>query len=133
MNTPLLTKWWLRFFNEMSLLWNKLVRTLYYTKRRPLHESRTFVPYSQWWRGVLFCRDIFKCSISNDLGSGSDIRLWLDIWIGETPLRTLYPDIFDYVRNKEARVDQCWKPNGWRWRYIGRGDRGPPQWSAADN
>nr|CAD1830029.1 unnamed protein product [Ananas comosus var. bracteatus] len=121
MNLTLLTKWWWRFFNEPSTPWNKLIRSLYYTRRTPLHEGRSFLPHSQWWRSVLFCQDIFKCGTIYKIGDGRDIRLWSDIWLGETSLRTQFPEIYDNVRNKDVSVSHCWNTNGWGWRFICRG------------
>lgn len=121
MNVALITKWRWRFFTEPNLLWNKMVRTLYYSRRKLLHEGWAFMPYSQWWTGVIQCWDVFKCGVTYTLGNGNGIRLWTDIWIGETSLRTQFLDIFDNPLNKEATGSQCWYPKGWRWRYICRG------------
>ncbi|XP_020084915.1 uncharacterized protein LOC109707794 [Ananas comosus] len=92
MNKALLTKWWWRFFNERHLLWRRLVTALYYTRRRLLNEGRSFRPYSQWWRSVMSCREVFKCGVSYVLGDGKNIRWWSDIWIEETPLSTRFSD-----------------------------------------
>lgn len=124
MNSALLSKWWWRFFNEPHIPWCKIIRSLYYSKRRPLHEGRTFAPYSQWWRCVVRCRDVFKCGLSFEPGDGRNIRLWSDIWTEETPLSTLFPDIYECIVHKDAHVSNCWNANGWRWRFITRGFRG---------
>ncbi|XP_020107322.1 uncharacterized protein LOC109723390 [Ananas comosus] len=108
MNLALLTKWWWRFFNEPNLLWCKLIRPLYYVRRRPLHKGRVFVPYSQWSKSVLRCRELFTCGVIYELGDGRNIRLCSNIWIGETPFRTLFPNIFENITNTEARISECW-------------------------
>ncbi|XP_020102569.1 uncharacterized protein LOC109720094 [Ananas comosus] len=121
MNAALLSKWWWRFFTEPQLSWCNLVKTLYYTRRSPLHEGTGFVPHSQWWKGVLRYRDVFRCSITHDLGDGRNIRLWTDIWIGEAPLSTVFPNLFAQTRNKNVKVSQSWSARGWRWRFLCRG------------
>lgn len=79
------------------------------------------MPYSQWWRSVVRCREVFKCGTIYKLGDGKDIRLWYDIWIGEAPLSSHFPELLDRPRNKDVRVARCWNLNGWRWRFICRG------------
>lgn len=60
MNQALLTRWWWKFHTEPELLWNKIIKALYYRRRRPLYEGRSFRPFSHWWKGVLSLNTIFK-------------------------------------------------------------------------
>lgn len=121
MNWALLAKWWWRFFNERHLIWGRLITALYYTRRRPLHEGRSFRPHSQWWRSVMKSQAVFKCGASFALGDGKLIRWWTDIWIDDIPLSTRYPGLFQGVVRQEVTVAQCWNDKGWRWRFISRG------------
>nr|CAD1843413.1 unnamed protein product [Ananas comosus var. bracteatus] len=52
MNCALLTKWWWKFHIAPQLQWNRVIRDLYYHRRRPLREGRSFKPQSYWWKGV---------------------------------------------------------------------------------
>lgn len=121
MNRALITKWWWIFFNDPKLSWNKLVKSLYYSRRKLLLKGRAFVPYSQWWRGVLRCRDVFKCDVIYKLGDGKEIRMWQDIWIGESSLCTQFSKLLSRSPNRDITVAQCWNSRGWRWRCICRG------------
>ncbi len=61
---------------------------------------------------------IFKCGVTYSLGDGQKVGWWTDIWMDQAPLRTLYPHIYDSVRNKNYRVKDCWGTNGWKWNKI---------------
>jgi len=37
-------------------------------------------------------------------GEGKNVRLWLDVWIGDTSLAVAYPDLFSTVKDKEVSV-----------------------------
>lgn len=46
MNVALLIKWWWRFFSDRNHLWGALIDGIYYIRRKPLAEGRSFKPYS---------------------------------------------------------------------------------------
>ncbi|OAY73430.1 LINE-1 reverse transcriptase [Ananas comosus] len=60
MNQALLVKWWWKLLTMPNPQWNKLIHALFYPRRRPLKEGRSFKPSSFWWKGVLGQKDIFK-------------------------------------------------------------------------
>jgi hypothetical protein len=39
-----------------------------------------------------------------DLGDGSQVRFWEDSWIRPRPLKSLFPALYNIVRNKDALV-----------------------------
>jgi hypothetical protein len=39
-----------------------------------------------------------------ELGDGSKIRFWDDVWCGESPLKVAFPALFDIAREKNAFV-----------------------------
>lgn len=42
-----------------------------------------------------------------------DTSFWEDIWVGEVPLKLLFPKLYDYCRNKECTVGECWQMGEW--------------------
>jgi hypothetical protein len=36
------------------------------------------------------------------LGDGKDIRFWEDTWLGETPLSSQYPSLYNLVSHKQS-------------------------------
>ncbi len=105
MNMALLAKWWWKLLSGQKKFWRPIVCGPYYSRRKPLKEGDSFRPSSFWWRGVLKTREIFKCGTAYDLGDESKVEWWNDIWYGHTPLRTVYPTIFDKVSNKNRRLE----------------------------
>lgn len=60
MNQALLTKWWWKFHTAPQIQWNKFIHALYYLRRRPLKEGKSFRLYSHWWKGFLSNSGIFQ-------------------------------------------------------------------------
>lgn len=115
LNQALLTKWWWKFHTEPQLLWNKIIHTLFYQRRRPLKEGRTFRPYSFWWKGVLCQRDIIRWGVSYKLGDGNNIDLWLDRLCGDSTLHRSFPEIYGLSTHKYLRISDCLTREGWDW------------------
>ena len=43
-----------------------------------------------------------------EVNNGPNTLFWEDTWLGEVPLKTLFPKIYDYCCDKNARVaDVC--------------------------
>ncbi|OAY72929.1 hypothetical protein ACMD2_16963 [Ananas comosus] len=81
MNRALLVKWWWKLQTAPQLQWNKLLRDLFYRRRRPLKEGGYFRPASSWWKDVLRLKDIYKWGAFYTLGNGSTIDFWEDRWL----------------------------------------------------
>jgi hypothetical protein len=47
--------------------------------------------------------EFFECG-AFILGDGNDIRFWEDTWLGETPLSSQYPSLYNLVSQKHVRV-----------------------------
>ncbi len=114
MNDALLVKWWWRFFRSADAPWGKLVRALYYSKRKPLGEGCAFRPASQWWRGVVKLKEIFRGGSAYSLGNGNSIRFWTDRWCCETSLQYRFPELYAAVARKTVLVGDCFGSGGWR-------------------
>ncbi|WMV10712.1 hypothetical protein MTR67_004097 [Solanum verrucosum] len=47
------------------------------------------------------------------VGSGTKTKFWKDVWIDQSPLRDLFPDLFQICGNPDANVGDCWTEQGW--------------------
>jgi hypothetical protein len=41
-----------------------------------------------------------------EIGNGSKVLFWHDVWCGEIPLKTLFPELFLIARGKDAWVEE---------------------------
>ena len=64
----------------------------------------------------------FTCHIQFEVGMGSTIRFWQDIWCGDTLLKLCYLELCARSHNKEAYVADLMKfPNGvlyWNLNFV---------------
>lgn len=47
------------------------------------------------------------------VGNGRDTSFWEDVWVGEVPLKLVFPTLFDHCRNKMCTVKDCWQNEEW--------------------
>jgi hypothetical protein len=59
---------------------------------------------SQFWAGLMKVKEEFLLLGKFDLGDGSQVRFWEDSWIRPHPLKSLFPVLYNIVRNKDALV-----------------------------
>ncbi|XP_020112154.1 uncharacterized protein LOC109726772 [Ananas comosus] len=118
MNCALLTKWWWKFHIAPQLQWNRVIRDLYYQRRRPLMEGSSFRPQSYWWKGVLSLKLIFKWGSNYILGNGCSTDFWLDRWCGETTLGGAFPKIYQAYNRNKLKVNDVLTSDGWNWNRI---------------
>jgi hypothetical protein len=41
--------------------------------------------------------------------NGANVLFWEDVWVGDTPLKVQYPKLYDYSREKQCTVQECWR------------------------
>ena len=39
--------------------------------------------------------------------NGKETTFWKDVWLAETPLKTIFPKVCDYCKNKNSLVSEC--------------------------
>lgn len=47
--------------------------------------------------------------------TGTRIKFWMDLWIGERPLADAFPDLFNISTTKKATVADCWNSSENDW------------------
>ncbi|KAK1283787.1 hypothetical protein QJS10_CPB21g01443 [Acorus calamus] len=68
------------------------------------------------WNGILSATACFVEAFGWDVGNGRAIRFWHDQWVGDTPLKSKFPEIFTIAADKDGLVEQFWtldSEGGW--------------------
>jgi len=50
--------------------------------------------------------------------NGKETRFWKDVWLAETPLKTIFPKMCDYCRNKNSLVSECNTNGHWKFDFT---------------
>ncbi|WVZ96489.1 hypothetical protein U9M48_042121 [Paspalum notatum var. saurae] len=98
----LLSKWLFKLLNEDGL-WQNLLRNKYRTNKT-LSQVTKKAGDSHFWMGLMGIKDQFLDLGSFKQNSGTQIRFWEDVWLGNQSLKYLYPNLFNIVRKKHATV-----------------------------
>lgn len=127
-NMSLLSKWWWRFHNEPNGLWRRVITSMNYSNRNcsliPLKSNMVGV-----WKTIATLNSHlapFNVSLEKDItglvGNGSSIRFWVDTWIGGSPLRETYPDLYKLKRHKGCFINKRCTGRGrftqWEWNWV---------------
>jgi hypothetical protein len=56
------------------------------------------------WKGISLGWDVFLERIEFSVGGGDRIRLWLDKWCGNSPLKDLFPMMFLCSTDRQASI-----------------------------
>ncbi|KAJ0853546.1 putative RNA-directed DNA polymerase [Helianthus annuus] len=109
-NKALMIKWCVRYKNELSSLWARVITAIHGGPR-----CQSSIPLKNSIGGVW--KSIVKMGRSNeiqpimvrekmvvDLGSGDKTCFWLDPWAGGRPLCELFPNLFQLESNKRCSV-----------------------------
>jgi hypothetical protein len=123
MNISLLTKWLWKLEKEEGL-WQTIVNKKY-MKGKPLCILRNKQGDSQFWRGLLYCKDKYCDNRKMEIGNGLSTSFWSDIWCGDVPLPIKYKRLFELSLNKEINVNWAlsvnWNSLTFRRRLVGEG------------
>ena len=99
-NDALLMKHLNKFYNRANIPWVDLVWSKYYTTKVP-HAARESGSF--WWKDVLRLNTIFRDVTRCELGNGSSICFWDDLW-ADSVLSQTYPRLASFARNEGASM-----------------------------
>jgi len=99
-NDALLMKHLSKFYNKADIPWVHLIWNKYYSTKVPhvARESGSF-----WWKDVLTLNIIFRGVVRCELGNGSSVCFWDDLWT-DSVLAQTYPRLASFARNRGASV-----------------------------
>ena len=104
-NEALLGKWLWRFGTEREALWRKVVVAKYDILARGWMSNVPIGPHGVGlWKFIRARWDNFYKLLMFEVGAGSLIQFWDDVWCIEQPLKLAYPELYRIACNKEAVV-----------------------------
>jgi hypothetical protein len=63
---------------------------------------------------VIKVKNKFKWGAKMEVHNGENTIFWNDVWRGEVPLKLVFPKLYEYCRNKNCTVSDCWEGGEWR-------------------
>ncbi|WVZ62463.1 hypothetical protein U9M48_012212 [Paspalum notatum var. saurae] len=108
-NKCLLSKWLFKLLNEDGL-WQNLLRNKY-LRNKTLSQVTKKAGDSHFWMGLMGIKDQFLDLGTFKLNSGTQIRFWEDVWLGNQSLKYFYPNLFNIVRKKHATMTEVLSTN----------------------
>uniref|UniRef100_A0A8I6WF16 Reverse transcriptase zinc-binding domain-containing protein n=1 Tax=Hordeum vulgare subsp. vulgare TaxID=112509 RepID=A0A8I6WF16_HORVV len=102
-NRCLLSKWLFRLSVETEGMWVQILHNKY-LHSKTLAQVNVRPNDSPFWKGLMKVRSSFFHRIKFIIGNGEGTRFWEDSWLGETPLATQYPALYNIAQRKDAYV-----------------------------
>nr|KAJ0216241.1 hypothetical protein LSAT_V11C300125010 [Lactuca sativa] len=128
LNLSLITKWIWRLKVDSSGLWSKVIKGIHNLYNKPAqYISKKTLP-GIWNRiaGVQVELKLFDIDMEEimmkKIGSGEETMFWLDRWIGDSTLKTSFPEAYNLERNKHCKISDRLQ-NGiinWEWKSAPR-------------
>ena len=121
-NYALLAKWRWRFVSKEKGMWKDLLISKYGLDQ---DNQQTPVKLQTWWWKDLqkVCTEgegagWFQQQLRWRLGGGEKVKLWEDVWIKNSSLKSLYPRLFSLSLNQGQRVNEVgeWEDSAWQWK-----------------
>ena len=56
------------------------------------------------WKSICMGWEDFSKNIRFEVGVGDRVKLWIDLWCGDSPLQLTFPNVYEIVSNKGASV-----------------------------
>jgi hypothetical protein len=127
-NTSLLTKWrWRLLFNEGEI-WKSTLAAKYgntIVGARLDDDGGRSREASSWWKTISKIdghTSWFNDHLKNKVGNGAKTLFWRDIWVGDRPLKEVFPRLFSVSTSKDLLVSEAgaWAGGQWRWEVAWR-------------
>jgi hypothetical protein len=100
-----LGKWLWRYGNEEDAFWRLLICSKYGNSHGGWITREVSGPHGvSLWKTIRKEWGNFVKYVNFEVGDGTKIKFWLDIWCGSCSLKEGYPDLFRIARDKEALV-----------------------------
>jgi hypothetical protein len=105
MNVALLLKWVCRLYQEEDAIWAKIIWAKY------SDADNLFAGAGQggspFWRSIHKVKHYFTLGAKFSMRNGFRTRFWLDWWVGATPLKDSFPNLFAVCEDPSVLVAQA--------------------------
>ncbi|GKV01549.1 hypothetical protein SLEP1_g14096 [Rubroshorea leprosula] len=124
-NCSLLGKWWYRLGDGVDGLWKRVLWEKYYGGRKEV-DVTSVVNWnmSGVWKDIMglgsgserlvaMLGEGFKWKV----GNGSCVHFWHDKWVGDKPLRNLFPRLYALAIRRDGQLKDMgyWSAENWIW------------------
>jgi hypothetical protein len=104
-NEALLGKWLWRFGVEKEALWRQVIVEKYGSMEGGWMSKVPIGPYGVGlWKFIRHRWDKFSRLLKFEVGDGTNIRFWEDVWCGGEPLKDVFPELHRIARVQAAVV-----------------------------
>ena len=103
-NRCLLSKWLFKLLNEEGI-WQELLHNKYLSQKT-LVEVQEKPTDSPFWKGLMRVKEDFFSRGYFKIGDGANTRFWEDTWLGDSPLASQYPSLYNIMNHKNVLVAQ---------------------------
>jgi hypothetical protein len=100
-NKAVLLKHLDKFYNKKDIPWVKLIWNAHYPHGQVPRASTDRGSF--WWKDVLKLCDMFRGIAKCNIGDGSIVLFWSDLWNGNI-LESKFPRLYSFARNKNISV-----------------------------
>jgi hypothetical protein len=104
MNISLLCKWWWKLENEDGL-WQQVVKAKY-LRGELVSTVRHRLTDSPVWTDLLKVKSLYLKGRKVEIKNGKNTLFWKDPWLGDKPICTITPVVFDLCEDKDVTVYQ---------------------------
>jgi hypothetical protein len=91
-----------KLLNEEGV-WQEILHNKY-LKNKTLSQVTAKPTDSPFWKGLMGVKEDFFSWGSFSVGNGQQVRFWEDTWLGDAPLASQYPSLYNIVRRKNVLV-----------------------------
>jgi hypothetical protein len=128
-NISLLAKWRWRLLTNDFAVWKEVIKSKYgdMVVGKPMVVNNCIPWYSSlWWKdvcsiGTNLNNNWFAQNVVKKLGNGTLTSFWEDTWVGNLPLKDLFPRLFSISTQKEATVAELYANNeNGHWNFTWR-------------
>lgn len=121
MNECLIVKWIWKIVAGDNSIWCRLLWAKY-CKNRDFFSSRSGGSY-EFWKGLHKVKHLFQWGATYKVHKGVKVCFWTDVWMGNVPLKLVYPNRYKICENTKAKMADYFSNNSWnvklRWNMGG--------------
>lgn len=123
-NRALLTKWWWRYRTDTPLLWVQVIQGIHNLHRKPANCLAKKSITGTWHSIASLETDLENYGVNLDdifhkqVKDGNNTFFWWDKWIGDAPLKCLFPELYKLEKKKGCKVSDRLSISGPVWNWI---------------
>jgi len=111
MNECLLTKWIWKIVKGSDETWYKILQAKYL--RNGTFFSSPSRGTSQFWQSLHKVKHLFKWGAIYQVKDGKKTLFWKDIWKGDSPIKSHFPELYQMCTYPRASVADYWDGEDW--------------------